>query len=109
MFTSDSRAGTILSTYNGAVTELVCSTGQPSFIVNGVYDSFSYSSLPDLFGIEANIAEDSSHVNLSINGTSMIHNVTVECRNLIDSVRGKSESLYNVTLQFIGEFYIITM
>ena len=105
MFTS--RTGTILSIYNGAVTELVCSTGQPIFGVTGhdrEYDLFSYSLLPEELGIEAIIAEDSSHVNLSINGTSLIHNVTIECRNLIDSIRGKSEPLYNVTLQFIGEF-----
>ena len=77
----------------------------PSFLINGLYAPLQYDQLPGLFGIEAVVASDRSNVTLHVNGsTQLAHNVTVECRNIIDAVTGDSESMFHLTLQFVGKF-----
>jgi hypothetical protein len=60
--------------------------------------------LPELFGIKAIVSPDSSNVTLHVNGTILAHNVTVECQNIVDPVRGQKESTFQLTLLLAGNF-----
>ena len=90
-------------TYNGAVTDVTCSTTAPAFLVNDIYSSFQYPLLPELYDIDAKVAPDKSYVTLCINGTSLANNVTVECRNITDHINGLAVTLFRFTLQYVGE------
>ena len=95
----------MLPSYNGALTEIICVTTVPSFLINGLYSSRHYNQLPDQFGIEARVAPDRNNVTLHINGSRIrVHNITVKCQNLIDSVTGQTETLFQFTL-FNGKHF----
>ena len=94
----------ILQYYSGAVTSITCSTTTPSYLINGLYASQQYDLLPGLFDIEAVIASDRSNVTLHVNGSPMAHNVTVECQNFFDPITGGTESIFQLTLLFAGNF-----
>ena len=69
-----------------------------------IYAPQQYDLLPDLelFGIKVDIATDRSNVTLHINGSTLAHNVTVECQNIVDPITGESESMFQLTLLFTG-------
>ena len=92
----------VLQYYSGALTSITCSTTAPSFFIDGIYAPQSYHLLPGLFGIKADVAPDRSNVTLHVNGSTMAHNVTVECQNIIDPITGGTESIFQLTLLFTG-------
>ena len=59
-----------------------------------------------MFGIKAIVAPDGSSVTLHINGSTLAHNVTVECQNIVDPVRGQKESIFQLTLLLAGNLLI---
>jgi hypothetical protein len=61
--------------------------------------------LPGLFEIEAIVAPDRSNVTLLVNGSTLAHNVTVECQNIIDPVTGQKESMFQLTLLLAGNLF----
>ena len=69
-----------------------------------VYDSEEYSLLPDLFGIEARLSPNRDNVTLYINGTNRSNNVTVMCRNTVDTFSGQFQTLFTLTLEFVSKF-----
>ena len=91
-----------MPTYSGAVTDINCSTTNPTFLINDVYSFLSYDQLPDLFGIEAKLAPNSSSVSLCVNGTSLSHNVTIVCQNVISIFPHETDTLFRLTLQYSG-------
>ena len=97
----------VLQYYSGALTSITCSTTTPSFLINGLYAPQQYDLLPGLFGIEAVVASDRSNVTLHVNGSTMAHNATVECQNIIDPITGGLESVFQLTLLFTGNLFII--
>ena len=98
-----------LQYYSGALTTITCSTTTPRFLINGIYTPQSYHLLPELLGIEAVVAPDRSNVTLHVNGSTMAHNATVDCQNIIDPVTGGAESMFQLTLLFAGIlFFFIT-
>jgi hypothetical protein len=96
----------ILQYYSGTLTSITYSTARPSFLVSGTYTPQYYDQLPGLFGIEAIVAPDRSNVTLHVNGSTLAHNVTVECQNIIDPVIGQRESIFQLTLVYEGNFRI---
>ena len=97
----------ILQYYSGALTSITCSTIAPSFLINRLYGPQQYDLLPEEFGIKAVIASDRSNVTLHVDGSTMAHNVTVECQNIIDAITGGTESMFQLTLLFTGNLFII--
>ena len=93
----------IVPTYSGSVTDIKCSTTNPTFLINDVYSFLSYHQLPDLFGIEAKTAPNSSSVSLSVNGTSLSHNVTIVCQNVISVLLLETDTLFRLILQYSGK------
>ena len=110
MKTKVSFVGT-LPYYSGTLTSITCSTALPSFLINGLYTPQHYDQLPGLFGIEAIIASDRSNITLHIDGSAQAHNVTIECKNIIDAITGQSQPIFQVTLLFAGKFikYCVTI
>ena len=56
--------------------------------------------------MEADVAPDSSNVTLHINGSTLAHDATVQCLNIVDAVTGQIEVVFQLTLQFTGNFII---
>ena len=96
----------ILRYYSGAQTSITCSTAVPSFFINDIYGPRQYDRLPELFGIEADVAPDRSNVTLHVSGSILAHNATVECQNIVDAVTGQTQSMFQLTLIFEGNIFL---
>ena len=96
----------ILQYFSGALTSITCSTTTPSFLINGIFTPQFYDMLPGMFGISAIVAPDRNNVTLLVDGTTMAHNVTVECQNIVDPVTGEKESIFHLTLLLAGSYFI---
>ena len=66
-----------------------------------VYES--YAQLPDLFDIEARPSPTRNNVTLYINGTNRSNNVTVICEYIDVSLGPQFNTLFTLTLEFIGK------
>ena len=93
----------IINIYDGGLTQVTCASAVPTFIINDVYGPLQYSQLPALFSIEAKVAQDRNNITLCINGTRKSNNLTIECKNVIDTVRGQAVTLFQFTLEFISK------
>ena len=98
----------ILRYYSGALTSITCSTTTPSFLINDIYGPQQYDMLPELLGIEADVAPDRSSVTLHVNGSTLAHNATVECQNIVDAITGQIQSMFQLTLLFESNILLIT-
>ena len=98
----------IFKVYNGGLTQVTCAAAAPTFIIDDLYGPLQYSQLPSLFNIKAKVAQDRSNITLCINGTRQSNNLAIECKNVIDTVRGQAETLFQITLEFISKFAAIT-
>ena len=96
----------IVPTYSGSVTDIKCSGTNPTFLINDVYSFFSYHQLPDLFSIEAKTAQNSSSISLCVNGTSLSHNVSIVCQNVITILPSETDTLFRLTLQYSGKVHV---
>ena len=64
--------------------------------------------LPELLGIEADVAPDRSNVTLRVNGSTLADDATVECQNIVDAVTGQIQIMFQLTLLFEGNTFLIT-
>ena len=96
----------MLQIYNGTLASITCSTTTPNFRINGLYTSQHYNQLPELFGIGVTVAPDRSNVTLLVDGTTMAHNITIECQNIIDAVIGQTETMFQLTLLLAGNLLL---
>ena len=90
------------------MTRVTCAATAPTFVINDLYGPLQYNQLPALFNIEAKIAQDRSNITLCINGTRQSNNMTIECKNVIDTVRGLAETLFHITLESNCKFALMT-
>ena len=68
------------------------------------YDHEDYNLPPGLFDMEAVVPPDGNNVTLLVNGTNRSNNVTVMCRDLCHAVRGQTETLFTLVLEFASNF-----